>query len=284
MSGVALLEVRPGGSAAGDRAGLLRPLVAGLLFCAASAQAAGPGEPRLGADAPQAAPVSIGIPEPVPSGLANVAEFRFDLGAGYGNPYDPDEIRVDADVAGPGGRNWVVPAFWFEPVSRTNGPVTPDFSRVTKLRLFVDSRSFKAVASVEFAVDAIELFNSKTGASRVIDDFEGDLRWYPGTGAGVSRNADQPRAGKTSLLVSIVNPRERTWPGANLDLPGENWSAFDTLRLSWRPRRGLENASVWVEFVTAGGQTQAVVTLQADDVRRVGPQDMVAIRPVQPAA
>jgi hypothetical protein len=39
-----------------------------------------------------------------------------------------------------------------------------------------------------------------------------------------------------------------------------------------------------VEFVTAGGRTQAVVTLRASDVRKVGPRDMVAVRPIQPAA
>jgi uncharacterized protein DUF4926 len=39
-----------------------------------------------------------------------------------------------------------------------------------------------------------------------------------------------------------------------------------------------------VEFVTADGRTQAVVTLRASDVRKVGPRDMVAVRPVQPAA
>jgi hypothetical protein len=39
-----------------------------------------------------------------------------------------------------------------------------------------------------------------------------------------------------------------------------------------------------VEFVTAGGRTQAVVTLRTSDVRKVGPRDMVAVRPVQPAA
>jgi len=39
-----------------------------------------------------------------------------------------------------------------------------------------------------------------------------------------------------------------------------------------------------VEFVTAGGRTQALVTLHAADLRKVGPQDIVAVRPVQPAA
>jgi hypothetical protein len=41
---------------------------------------------------------------------------------------------------------------------------------------------------------------------------------------------------------------------------------------------------VEVEFVTADGHTQALVTLRASDLRKVGPRDIVAVRPVQPAA
>lgn len=39
-----------------------------------------------------------------------------------------------------------------------------------------------------------------------------------------------------------------------------------------------------VEFVTAGGQTQALMTLRASDLRKVERGDMVAVRPVEPAA
>ena len=45
------------------------------------------------------------------------------------------------------------------------------------------------------------------------------------------------------------------------------------------PPDGIE-----VEFVTAGGETRGVLTLRTSDIRKVGPQDMVAVRPVQPAA
>jgi hypothetical protein len=45
-----------------------------------------------------------------------------------------------------------------------------------------------------------------------------------------------------------------------------------------------EPDGIEVEFVTAGGRTQAVVTLRSSDVRKVGPRDMVAVRAVQPAA
>jgi hypothetical protein len=39
-----------------------------------------------------------------------------------------------------------------------------------------------------------------------------------------------------------------------------------------------------VEFVTAAGRTQALLTLRISDVRKVGPSDMIAVRPVAPAA
>lgn len=44
------------------------------------------------------------------------------------------------------------------------------------------------------------------------------------------------------------------------------------------PPDGLE-----VEFVTASGHTQALVTLRAKDVRSVGSRDMLAVRSVDAA-
>ena len=38
-----------------------------------------------------------------------------------------------------------------------------------------------------------------------------------------------------------------------------------------------------VEFVTADGSTQALLTLKVADLRRVGPRDMVAVRTVKAA-
>ncbi len=37
-----------------------------------------------------------------------------------------------------------------------------------------------------------------------------------------------------------------------------------------------------VEFLTADGRTQAVLTLSVRDVRRVGPKDLLAVRPLKP--
>ena len=39
-----------------------------------------------------------------------------------------------------------------------------------------------------------------------------------------------------------------------------------------------------VEFVTASGRTQALITLRRDDVREVGDDDLVAVRPAESAA
>lgn len=37
--------------------------------------------------------------------------------------------------------------------------------------------------------------------------------------------------------------------------------------------------AIEVEFVTASGRTQALITLRASDVREVGDDDLVAVRP-----
>ena len=39
-----------------------------------------------------------------------------------------------------------------------------------------------------------------------------------------------------------------------------------------------------VEFVVASGRTQALVTLTADDMRHVGDQDLVSVRPLESTA
>jgi hypothetical protein len=39
-----------------------------------------------------------------------------------------------------------------------------------------------------------------------------------------------------------------------------------------------------VEFVTASGRTEALVTLNAQDVRAVGDEDLVSVRPVKRGA
>lgn len=224
--------------------------------------------PVLNAATPAAAAapapsVFVGTPERVTAGLDGVAEFSFEVRADFDNPYDPEQIRVDADVSGPGGRAWVTPAFWYQPATRSTGTAGPDLSRVTRLRVFVASPEFRPGVVLEFAIDEIELSNSRTGVRRVLDDFEGGMRWQSDSEVTLAAGRDRPRAGASCLLVSVVNPPGTVWPGANLTLPNEDWSAYDTLRLSWRPIRGLENAWVRVEFVAAGRIVQSAMANDA---------------------
>ena len=46
----------------------------------------------------------------------------------------------------------------------------------------------------------------------------------------------------------------------------------------------LDGETLEVEFVTANGATQALVTLSVDAVRPVAPTDLVAVRPVEESA
>ena len=41
--------------------------------------------------------------------------------------------------------------------------------------------------------------------------------------------------------------------------------------------------AIEVEFVTASGRTQALITLRASDIREVGDDDLVAVRPAGPS-
>ena len=43
-------------------------------------------------------------------------EIRADVEATYENPFDPDDIRVDAEVTGPDGQVWTVPGFYYVPL------------------------------------------------------------------------------------------------------------------------------------------------------------------------
>ncbi|OGV78940.1 MAG: hypothetical protein A3K19_24030 [Lentisphaerae bacterium RIFOXYB12_FULL_65_16] len=194
----------------------------------------------------------IGELAPVmPPPLRNTTEFRFNLTGAYDNPYDPDQIAVDALVTSPDRRTATVPAFWCEPFSRTVETRPLDLGSIKLLRFFITAGDFGPKAALSFMVDDIEVFNSKTGARKVIEDFEGDMRWTPAPEVTLEKTRDHVHGGNTSLLVRIATTEASTWPGFNLALPSEDWSAYDSLRLWVRPLNGLTRAGVGVEFYNA---------------------------------
>lgn len=48
-------------------------------------------------------------------------DLRVDLAGSYRTPFDPDEIAVDAQFSLPSGRSMIVPAFFYQPFSRSQG-------------------------------------------------------------------------------------------------------------------------------------------------------------------
>ncbi len=62
--------------------------------------------------------VSPGVPV-----IANrdIIEVSVTLGQTYANPFDPDEVAVDAVATGPKGQTLRVPGFWFQPFRRETG-------------------------------------------------------------------------------------------------------------------------------------------------------------------
>lgn len=89
---------------------MTRPLAASVVLVVASL-ASGSVEVRAGA--PQVQRVQADRSE-VP--VFETVEFSIDLTAQYDNPFDPDEITVDADITAPDGRKLRVPGFYDVPM------------------------------------------------------------------------------------------------------------------------------------------------------------------------
>ncbi len=71
----------------------------------------------------QAAPTVVVRPLPAPSLAAyGQAEWTVTLDQTYANPFDPDEIAVDAAFSGPKGQTLRVPGFWFQDFRRQKNP------------------------------------------------------------------------------------------------------------------------------------------------------------------
>ncbi|MBT3380598.1 MAG: cellulase family glycosylhydrolase [Lentisphaerae bacterium] len=163
-----------------------------------------------------------------PSSLARTAEFTFQLGAEYQNPYDPDEIRVDAAVTGPTGRSWAVPAFWMAPCVMRQEPPTARFSALTLLQFYIGANEFPRGKPVSFSVSQIVLVNSSTGQRRKLHDLTDLASWTCRKGATLQKGVDD--RGEAALIVTIV-PDGQGYPGIHL-VPGKavaDWSAYDTL-------------------------------------------------------
>jgi len=200
------------------------------------------------------APV-VGAPELVRPGIRHTVEFRVPIrDAEFDNPYDPEQVRVEAHIRGPDDRQWTVPAFWIEPCNRIVHDTKESIDRIRLVRLFVSGVDFHRPTEVCFDVDDIALGGGE-GDKRVLDDFESPIRWAPaGAGVELTRVPDPDGKGH-ALRVRIPVRPGRAWPGANLNFrTPQDWSGYDTLYLRFRPVSGLRSGRVWIEFYNAEGR------------------------------
>ncbi len=210
-----------------------------------------------------AAAPEIGPPARLPRpALAGTAAFRTRIRAQYENPYDPDQIRVNALVSGPNQRHWIIPAFWFvpcrgEPLSRKSR-----YGAIRLLRFFIPAAEFRRDRKIVFFIDTLRLVQSRTGRTRVLDDFEKPPAWRPQAGVRL-RRVPVGSAGAGHALRVEITPHGRGWPGANLTPPVSDWSGFDTLEFRFRPGKGLSRGPVIVEFYNQAGNKSQHLAYQA---------------------
>ena len=182
-----------------------------------------------------------------PPSLARTAEFALGVSGDYSNPYDPDQIRVDARVSGPGGRSWTVPAFWMEPCAMREEPADDRFAGLTYVQFYIAGDRFPRDKPVSFAVSEMVLESSATGRRRDIAEWMRPKAWTCRGGTAVAQGTSAN--GKPALVVTIV-PTGANYPGVHLVPSGDlaDWSGFDTLEFQARPLAGLAEGSVTLEL------------------------------------
>lgn len=179
--------------------------------------------------------------------LARTAEFTFQVAGDYANPYDPDEIRVDALVTGPAGQSWNVPAFWMEPCAMREEPPSARFTGLTYVQFYLHGAEFPQGKPVVFAISAMTLVDSASGRQRTFPELTEPGNWVSRPGTSLAKSVTEE--GTPALVVTVV-PDGNGYPGLHFVPEGDfaDWSAYDTLRLRVKPWSGLQGQSLQFEI------------------------------------
>jgi len=148
------------------------------------------------------------------------------------NPFDPDQIRVDANITLPSGKVMVVPAFWYQSYQRAlvNGreQLTPNGNPDWRVRFFLP----------ESGVYTLSITVRTNG------------QWYGDSSlTNVSVPPDIPPAGSGYVRVANGQRYFETSDGAPLRLVGEN--------VCWHHERGTFDYDDWFGAMNAAGQNFA---------------------------
>jgi len=201
--------------------------------------------PLLGCAQPKG-PVISPLRPVVPPALARTAEFAFQVDGDYANPFDPEQVRVDATVTGPTGQVWHIPAFWLEPWAMGTSPSATRFAGLTFVQFFVDANLFPKGKPVSFAISDMALVDSASGQRRTFPELADPAAWTARTGATVAAGATPQ--GEPTLVVTII-PDGQGYPGIHLVPHGDlaDWSAYDTLQFRAMPLAGLKGLPLNLE-------------------------------------
>ena len=145
--------------------------------------------------------------------LAHTAEFAFQVKGDYDNPFDPQQIRVDADVTGPGGRSWTVPAFWMWPCAMRAEAPEKRWAGLTFMQFYIAGAAAPRGKPVRFAFSDAALENRETGQRRSLPAFTDPAAWA--RASGVTVEAGEGSDGKPALMVTVV-PNGKGYPGIRM--------------------------------------------------------------------
>lgn len=161
------------------------------------------------------------------------AEFQISGVPSVANPFDPDQIRVDATVVSPSGRTLKVPAFWTE-----------------------DYR-YNLVAGEEYA----EALGTKGWRLRFTPEEVGSYRLslHLALGNGDAREIAQSRF---DVVAAAPSPSPTGWVRVAPDQRSLQLSDGRPLRLigenvCWPVRQGTHDYEVWFDAMRASGQNFA---------------------------
>lgn len=184
--------------------------------------------------APVVGPLRVLTPE-----VARYERFELaaDITGNWQNAFDPEQVDVQAEFAGPGGKHIKVPAFWYQNYVDQTLTSKPR-QQVDLLKLFINEKQWIAGTKVEFFVDDIALVD-EAGKETPFDDMEQGETPRAGAGAAppLAFATDIVHGGKRSLrFAPEPEGNDERWPGMSYALANVDWSGYSGVVLWVYPR------------------------------------------------
>jgi hypothetical protein len=150
----------------------------------------------LAAAAPEIHSVTLLTPQAERYGRVEVSA---DITGAWSNPFDPDQIAVDASFTAPSGRRVRVPGFWCQDYTE-GGPAARVRAQTTGLTLFAYAHEWPEGTKLDLFVDDICLLDERGGEVPFDDMEQGDEPRAEGVdGAQLAFSTELVHGGARSL-------------------------------------------------------------------------------------